>query len=186
MQWNGIKIPVVLMALVVGLAAFWGSQWLYDRYNYERPLAKLLGENKDVVSYKINDRGPVLEVEVKLGKVDNLQQAYSGLHKSLQEIVGRRSFRIVLQDQRDDTLNGIYYHTRLAAFEAMERGNFLEMESYISRLAGREGSRARVWLDQERLYIQVEHGGSYLYEIIPRTRVTGGVYPEGGERRNPS
>ncbi len=100
--------------------------------------------------------------------------------------MGRRSFRIVIQDQRDDTLSGIYYHARLAAFEALERGNFLEMESYISRLAVREGSRARVWLDQDRLYIQIEHGESYLYEIIPRARMAGGLYPDGGERRNPS
>lgn len=186
MQWNGLRVPVVVLALVVGLAAFWGAQWLYNRYNYERPLAKLLGENRDVVSFNINDQGPVLELEVKLGKVENLQEAYSGLYGSVQGVVGRRNFKIILKDDRDATLDGIYYHTRLAAFEALEKGNFLEMEDYISKRAAREGSSARVLLDQERLYIQVAHGSHYLYEIIPRTRLAGAAFSEGGERRNPS
>ncbi len=186
MKWNGIRIPVVVMALVVGLGTFWGAQWLYNRFNYERPLAQLLEENGDVAEYRINDGGPVLELEVKLGRVDNLQQSYSNLHRSLQEVVGRRSFRIILRDQRDPALEGIYYHTRLAAFEALERGNFLEMEAYISQLAAREGARARVLIDQDRLYIQVDRGSHYLYEIIPRTRAFGVVSGEGGERRNPS
>ncbi|MFZ5633283.1 MAG: hypothetical protein ACOY40_10595 [Bacillota bacterium] len=184
MQWNGIKVPVVILALVVGLAALWGAQWLYNRYNYERPLTKLLGENKDVVSYKINDEGPVLAVEVKLGKVDNLQQSYDALHQSLQGVVGRRDFKIILRDERDATLDGICYQARLAAYEALERGNFLEMESLISQRAAREGSQARLMLDEDRLYIQITHGNHYLYEIIPRTKVAGAV--SSGERGSPS
>lgn len=186
MQWNGLRVPVVVLALVVGLAAFLGAQWLYNRYNYERPLAKLLAENKDVASFNIKDQVPVLELEVKLGMVDNLQETYSSLHRSVQGIVGRRSFKIILKDDRDATLEGIYYHTRLAAFEAIEKGNFLEMEDYISRRAAREGAGARVLLDQDRLYIQIVHGRHYLYEIIPRNRLAGVVSSEGGERRNQS
>lgn len=186
MQWKGIKIPIVILALVVGLASFLGVQWLYNRYNYERPLAKLLGENKEVVNYQLHDQGTQLEVQIKLDKVDNLQKEYADLHQSLQKIVGKRDFKIVLEDQRDETLNSIYYRTRLASYEALERGNFLEMEAYISNLAADEGAQAKVWIDQDRLYIQLAHGDSYLYEIIPRTKMTGMLYSDIRERGNPS
>ena len=186
MQWNGIKIPIVILALVVGLASFLGVQWIYNRYNYERPLTQLLGANKQVVTYQINDNGPQLEVQVKLGKVDNLQTEYSELYQSLQGIVGKKDFKIVLQDQRDETLNDIYYRTRLASFEALDRGNFLEMEAYISKLAASEGAQAWVWIDQDRLYIQLNHGNNYLYEIIPRTKKTGVLGSGELERGNPS
>lgn len=186
MQWNGIRIPVVVLALVVGLAAFWGAQWLYNRFNYERPLTRALEENKDVAAFKINDQGPVLELDVKLARVDNLQRAYSGLDRSLRGVLGRRDFRIVLQDQRDPVLDEIYYQAKLAAFEALDRGNYLDMEAYISRLASREGSKSRVWLDQSRLYIQIDHGSNYLYEIIPRTGTAGTGLAGAGERGNPS
>lgn len=186
MQWNGIKVPVVILALGLGLASFWGSQWLYNRYNYERPLDRILGENKDIVSYKVDDQGPVLKLEVKLGKVESLQESYGSISRSVEGVVGRKDFTIVLKDDRDAVLDGIYYRARLAAFEAIERGNYLEMEEYISGMAAREGSQARVLLDQDHLYIQINHGGHYLYEIIPRTRLAGPAYSAAGERGNPS
>lgn len=184
MQWNGIKVQVVLLALVVGLAAFWGGQWLYNRFNYERPLAGALGENKDVIAYSINDQGPALEIEVKLRQVDNLQQSYSALYQSVQNIVGSRDFKIIIKDERDKTLESLYYHARLAAYEALERGNFLEMADYITRQSAGEGARARLTVDEDRLYIQISHGDSYLYEVLPRT---GGDSPLfSGERGNQS
>lgn len=186
MQWNGIKIPIVVLAMLAGLVFFWGVQQVYSSYNYERPLNRLLEEDKDVAAYQIDDDGQVLEVQVKLNKVDNLQETYSRLNRSLQEIAGRRNFTIILQDQRDETLNRIYYRARLAACEALDRGNYLEMEDYVSQLAAGEGSRARIWLDQDRLYLQIDHGDNYLYEIVPRTKASGAVYSGGSERRSPS
>ncbi len=175
MRWNGIRVPVVVLALVLGLAAFWGSQWLYGRLNYERPLARFLGENKYVAAYSINNRGPVMELEVKLGKVDNLQETYNSLQRSVQDIVGRRNFKIILKDERDKSLEDLHHYSRLAAFEAMERGNFLEMEEYISRRAAREGASAKILMDQDRLYIQLVRGSYYLYDIIPRNKMTGDI-----------
>lgn len=184
MQWNGIKVQVVLLALVVGLATFWGGQWMYNRFNYERPLSSMLGVHKDVISYRINDQGPVLEIEVKLRQVDNLQQSYSDLDQSVKEVVGRRDFKILLKDERDKNLESVYYRARLAAYEALERGNFLEMEDYISRRAAGEGAEARLTVDENRLYIQISHGDNYLYEILPRTRGDSPLLS--GERGNQS
>lgn len=186
MQWNGIKIPVVVLALLVGMGALWGAQWLFNRFNYERPLTRVLQENGDIASYKINDRGPVLEVEVKLRKVENLQDSYSKLSGSVRDVVGRRSVKITVGDDRDAVLEGIYYQTRLAAYEALERGNFLEMEDFIAQRAAREGARARVFLDRDRMYIQISHDNKYLYEIIFRDGQSGSPLYGETERRRPS
>jgi hypothetical protein len=168
-QWNGIKIPIVILSLAVGLVALWGGQWLYGRYNYDRPLARVLGENKDVVSYNINDRNAEVELEVKLGMVDNLQNSYSSLYESVKSVLGRRNFKLVVRDNRDSTLEAIYYYTRLAAYESLERGNFLQMEDYIAQRAAGQGAVARIFIDADRLYIQIKHDDHYLYEIIPRS-----------------
>jgi len=186
MQWNGIRIPVVFLALLVGMGALWGAQWTFKRYNYERPLTRILGENTEVASYKVNDQGSVLEIEVKLRNVDNIQDSYNGISQSVQQVVGRRNTKLTIKDERNATLEGIYYHTRLAAYEAMERGNYLEMENYIVRRADRDGASARVFMDGERMYIQIKHKDSYLYEIIPRAGENGAAYSEGGEGRRVS
>ncbi|MFZ5649758.1 MAG: hypothetical protein ACOY4I_02740 [Bacillota bacterium] len=186
MQWNGIKVPVVVLALLVGMGALWGAQWLFNRFNYERPLTRVLQENGDIASYKINDQGPVLEVEVKLRKVENIQESYNKLSGSLRDIVGSRSVKITIKDDRDAVLEGICYQTRLAAYEALERGNFLEMEGFIAQRAAREGARARVFLDHDRMYIQINHDNKYLYEIISRDGQPGSPLYGETERRRPS
>lgn len=186
MQWNGIKIPVVVLSLLLGMGALWGAQWVFNSYSYDRPLTKVMEENSDVVSYEINDKGPVLEVNLKLGKVDNLQESYDKLSGSIRDVTGRRSVKITVRDDRDATLEGIYYKTRLAAFEALERGNFLEMESFISKKAAAEGARAKVFLDHDRMYIQMDLNGKYLYEIIPRYGQAGPLPGGEAERRQPS
>ena len=116
LQWNGVKVHIVLLALLVGLASLWGGQWVFNRYNYERPMAKLLGENKDVVSYNINKNGPELEVEIKLKKVDNLQETYESLQQSISGAVGGRKVKITILDSRDKILDEVYHDTRLAAY----------------------------------------------------------------------
>ncbi|MFZ5646295.1 MAG: hypothetical protein ACOY30_01605 [Bacillota bacterium] len=186
MQWNGIKIPVVVLALLVGMGSLWGAQWLFNRFNYERPLTRALVENGDIASYKINDQGPVLEVEVKLKKVDNLQDSYNKLNGSIRDVVGRRSVKITVKDDRDAALEGIYYQTRLAAYEALERGNFLEMESFIAQRATREGAEAKLFLDHDRMFIQINHNDKYLYEIIPRDQQPGSLLNGEAERRRQS
>ena len=181
MQWHGIKIPIVILALLLGLGTLWGGQWLFNRYNYERPLSNLLGENKDVISYSINDSGPLLEVEVRLKKVESLENSYVKLRKSVEEVAGGRKIKITVKDDRDQTLEGVYQDASLAAYEALTRGNYLDMGRFIEARAAGQGAQAKVFLDGEHLYIQMQHEDKYLYEIIPRTDQTNGLNLASGE-----
>ncbi|MFZ5596129.1 MAG: hypothetical protein ACOY31_03860 [Bacillota bacterium] len=169
MQWNGLKVTVIVLSLLAGLGILLGGQWLYNRYNYERPLSRLLGENGDVISYSINDRGRVPEIDVRLRKVDNLKESYDLIAGQVKEISGGKEFSIKIQDDRDQTLEGIYYYAGLAAYEAMSRGNYIEMEGYVARRAADEGAQARLYVDRDRVYIEITRGDKYLYEVIPRT-----------------
>ncbi|MCL5058609.1 MAG: hypothetical protein M1130_11610 [Actinobacteria bacterium] len=169
MQWNGIKVHIVVLALLVGLGCLWGGQWAFKRFNYERPLARVLSENKDIASYSIVSEGPEPEVEVTLKQVDSLQDTYRNIQQSVDSAVSGKTVKITVKDNRDQVLDNVYRDARLAAYEALDRGNYLEMGGYIQRRASGEGARARVSLDGERLYIQMDHGDKYLYEIIPRT-----------------
>ncbi len=175
MQWNGIKVPVVILAFALGLAAFWGIQKIYNQYSYERPLAKLLEENANIITHSINDQGPVLEIEVNLAKSKNLQQDYSGLNKDLLNLFDKKEFKIELQGQREQVFNEIYPDIKMALYEAIDRGNYLDMKRYIAELATKEGFEAAVWIDQDNLYIQVERGDSYFQEIIPRVKTASGL-----------
>lgn len=169
MQWNGVRVHIVVLALLVGLGVLWGGQWAFKRFNYERPLAVVLSENEDIASYSIISEGMEPEVEVTLKQVDSLQDTYLNIQQSVDSAVSGKAVKITVKDNRDQVLDNVYRDAQLAAYEALDRGNYLEMSDYIQRRASTEGARARVSLDGERLYIQMDHGDKYLYEIIPRT-----------------
>jgi hypothetical protein len=168
MQWKGFKIPIIIIAFVLGLAVFWGIQKVYNQYSYERPLVNLLDENTDIITYSVDYKKPVLEVNVKFKKTDNLQKVYSDLNKKILDLAGKRKYEIILQDQTDDTLEKIQPDVMAAAYEAIDRGNYLEMKKHISSIAETEDANARIWIDQDNLYLQIEHGNNYFQEIIPR------------------
>lgn len=169
-QWKDIKITIIIIVFVFGLAAFGGAQYIYNQYSFERPLANLLEGNKDILTYSISEKESVLEISVKLVKTDNLQMVYSDLNKKISNLAGKRKYEILLQDQTDETLKKIHSDGMVAAYEAIDRGNYLEMKTYITKLAAVKGANARVWIDQDNLYLQLEHGNSYYQEIIPRIK----------------
>lgn len=168
MQWNGIKVHIVALALLVGLGALWGGQWAFKRFNYERPLDRALGENKEIASFSLNNAGADPEVQVKLKQVNSLEASYQNIQQSVDQAVNGNNVKITVTDNRDKVLEGLDNDARLAAYEALNRGNYLEMSSYIQHKAAGAGAKAQMALDQDSLYIQIDHGDKYLYDIIPR------------------
>jgi hypothetical protein len=167
MQWQGFRIPIVITSLVVGLLLLVGAQWLFNRYNYEQPLEDLMKGSKAVQSYRIDDDRPVIRVQVKFREVNNLAQTYRDLESSLKDVLGAKEFVIELKDNRNPQLEEIYYYSQFAVYEALARGDFINMEQHISRRAASAGATAKVNIDHSAIYVQMEKGDHYLYEIIP-------------------
>ncbi|GBF32691.1 hypothetical protein DCCM_0887 [Desulfocucumis palustris] len=167
MQWNGFRVHIVIISVILGLLVFAGGHWLYEKYNYDEPLDKILSSNKAVESYKLSDKDQPVTVRIKLKNVDNLGKTYHELDNSLKEVLGEKEYKIELLDNRDKQLEDIFYHSQFAVYEAMARGNYREMEQYVSRQAAASGAQASVFMDREAVYLQIKHGDYYLYEIIP-------------------
>ncbi|OAT86691.1 hypothetical protein [Desulfotomaculum copahuensis] len=169
MQWHGWRIPVVLLAMLAGLGVFLGAQWLYNKYSYQEPLAGVLKQNPAVASFAVHRREPVLRVAVRLKPVNNLMDTYQGLQKSIRGVLGDKEFKLEIEDDRDSQLNEAYYYSQFAVYEAVARGNYREMADYIAAHAAKVGASARIFLDQDNIYLQMSHGRHYLYQVIPRT-----------------
>lgn len=169
MQWQGFRIPIVVTSLVLGLLLLVGAQWLYNRYNYDQPLDDLLKGNKAVESYRIDDGKPVIRVRIELKEVGDLGQTYRELDSSLKDVLGAKEYKIELGDNRNSQLEDIYYYSQFAIYEALARGNYRDMEQYVSQQAASYGAVARVYIDSSSVYVNIEKGDHYLYEIIPVT-----------------
>ena len=169
MQWQGMKIHVVALALVIALAAFLGVHWIYNSLNFKEPLKKELDADNLVSSYTIDDSGAgCYQVSVAMKKTGNLMLAYRQVDEAVKKVMGGKQYQIKLADQRDEQLMNQYYQGHFAIYEALARGNFRDMANELSALADRAGVESKVYIDENNIYWQMSHGQHYLYEVIPR------------------
>lgn len=169
MQWQGIKIHVVVVSVIIALAVFFGAHWLYNSLNFREPLKKELNAHDLVTDYRIEeDKNGSYRVLVSIKETGNLMLAYLQVYESVQEVMGNQQFVIKLVDHRDDLLNEIYNEGQFAVQEAMVQGNFREMARTLNESARRAGVSCEVFIDDNNIYWQMRHGEHYLYEVVPR------------------
>lgn len=174
MKWHGFRIPVVVLALILGLAAFFGAQQLYNKYNYHQPVARALESNSSVESFEVDESQPVLQVKVRLKNVGNIMETYNKLEQDLKNILKRRQFDLKIIDTRDEELKRAFYYSQFAIYEAVLRGNYRDMADYIEKQAAVAKAEAAIFMDDKRIYLQMKRDGHYLYEIVSRLNLTNG------------
>lgn len=179
-QWKGLRMHIVLLSAVLGFLLLWGGRLSYWRLGYEKPLTKVLEQRQDIVRYALQQQRNQLVVEVLPRRLYDLPRFYNSLQRDIQKTVGEKPFRLMLQDRRDAVLQELWPAARLAMGEAVQRGNYVEMADLIQRQAAARGARAVLFIDDQRLYLQMYHQDAYLYDIVPRlNQVKQGAAPPG-------
>ncbi len=168
MQIKGLRIYVIVTAIVVTLAVLLTIQFVYQRYNVEQPLFKLYSQTKLVKDARIEQNGTSVKVILDVKKTDNLQKAYRELLSYTGKVMGNTKFSIELKDSRSKDLDDAFYQSQFVIYEAMAKGDFTKMSDVIQQNAEKAGATARVFIDNENIYVEFIKGKNYLYEVIPR------------------
>ncbi len=176
MNFRGIRLPLVLLIAVVTLAAFLGGQMVIAAVTVDKPLTKLLADRAELTTYEIEKNAQPIRITIGLKPDADLKSTYDLLDKELAALLGRRGYTIQVIDNRDQTLNDALYEMHFAVREGLTRGNFTEMSAVIERIVkDRAIDSHALWIDDDRLYLQLRHGDSALFEIYPRNTQSKGT-----------
>lgn len=182
MDVQGLRVRVILLALAGGLAALFALAQVYRYSRVDQPLAHFLSQRRDVASFRLAEVGGEVELRVRLGRVDNLRETYLALDQGVRAILGNRPFRLVVEDERDQRLVEDYYRLHYLIQEGLATGRFTEMAAGVEARARELGlDEARVFVDVDRLFVQLRRGDRYLYEVIARRPAAPGA--AGGGRQ---
>lgn len=168
MHWQDIKVHVVVISLVIGLAAFLSVQWLYNSLNFQQPLEKKLDNSKFIESYRIERSSNEYKIIISCRETDNLMQTYQEMYGEVAKTMNEHPFVIELVDQRNDRLVDVFNQGQFAIQEAMFRGNFREMADSLNQYARSGVVESSVYIDEENIYWQMRDGNNYLYEVTSR------------------
>lgn len=137
-----------------------GGQYLLRTYyvadHFQGKLAKINGvENVEVVDQKIT---------ITLKQVANLKQSYGEITR----VVNDEKYEISIKDFPSPELEEIAEESEIALQEGVARGNFTAMSQYIRNLAQSKGVGVKIFIDTERVYLQLEEENKFIYRIIER------------------
>ncbi len=169
MQIKGFRVYVVASAIIVTLAVLLAFQFIYQKFDVEQPLFKLYSQTKLVEKAPtIEQKGGTVKVILDVKKTENLKQAYQDLDSYTEQVMGATKFTIELKDNRTKELENAYYQSQFIIYEALSRGDFSRMADVIQQNAAKAGAEAKVFIDNDNIYVEFLKGNNYLYEIVPR------------------
>lgn len=174
MQIKGVRIYVVLVVILVIMGILFGAQYFYQRYNVEEPLFKLYSQTKlvdNIKNMKLEQQGDTVSVVLALNRTDNLRRAYQELYRSTGQVLGSQQFQMQIKDTRNKELENIYERSQFVIYEALIKGDFPQMAAAIERNAGNSGATARVFMDDQNVYVALYKNQNYLYEVVSRKAV---------------
>jgi len=172
MPWNNLNFKMIIVAFVVGLVLLFGGQYVYLKYGFNQPVRQALADNPAVAGYTLDEQGPEPVISVHLKRTDNLQESYRELKQEIDRSMRGRPYQLIIKDERDDSLEEVFYNSQFIIYQAIAQGGFQEMADEVRARARAANAEARIYLDSEYVYVQMENEHGFLAEIIPRQ--TGG------------
>lgn len=166
MKKNEFRFVIALISLLVVSAIFFGSYWLYNQYGVEKPLNDRIEIIPGVEKVTINNQEHELTVDVQLKHIDNLQGKYEEINKVLDSEVKNEEYQLNIKDRRNEKLQDAYDNVQLMVYEAIANNRYMWLKEQMQTELN--GIKYKLSVDENRLYIQMQDGDHFLYEVINR------------------
>ncbi len=161
-------VPVIVIALI-SFVVLSGGWWAYRQYNVVNPLKDSLGHISGVQNVQVDTGNPYV-ITIKLGRVSDLQSTYQTILKAVSSVLGDPlSVTVNIQDNRNQVLNNAYEALQPILAEGIAQGSYTEMISKAQQTAQQLHVDARITMDDQNIYLQLEQGSHYLYYVRPYT-----------------
>ncbi|MDD2509700.1 MAG: hypothetical protein PHG94_00990 [Syntrophomonas sp.] len=169
MKNNEFRVFISIAALILSLGVFLGAYNLYVKWGIEKPLKAELLVQEGVKKVEVNKGEKGYEIKVELKKVDNIQQSYVDISRVLNSRLNDGDYELKIGDQRNQDLQAFFNTLQPAIYEALADKCFIWLNELLAEKVAAQGMKHAMYIDKERLYLQIWDEQKYLYEVIERT-----------------
>ncbi|MGR6835695.1 hypothetical protein [Syntrophomonas erecta] len=170
---NDFKVIVALLALFMVLAVLLGGYRLYNVFGVEKPLINELSELPSVSHVDISQVNKEYQVQVSLAEVDDLQGQYLNIDTIIKERLGNKPYTLDIKDRPNSKLNRLHAYLQPAIYQALANHEFVWLDQHLAQVVKGEDVKYRMFVDKDRLYLQLNDKENYLYVIAWRESETG-------------
>lgn len=170
MNLRNLKWPLVAVSLVVTLGVMLGMTYLVRQSMESAPLRKFYATHPEVYRADIQRDGDRYDITLTMGPVSDFRQAYLALDAGTRAVLkDSKAYTLHIADGRNQALVDDYYQLHFGLQSGIATGDFNTMAKDFDARSQELGlNQSKVWVDSDRLYVQLEGHGGYLYEVLPR------------------
>ncbi len=168
-MFKNLKWTVIIVSFLLLISIFYGFQFYQQKQTVEEPLFKLFYEVKEVKDAEIRHGPEYMTLILDMEYVNNLYFEEKLIRKEVEEIIGKREYKLEFKDNRNRELEQIYHKVHYSLFEAAAKGNFVQMSGEVEDIMNNyKVDDYCLVVGEENLYFQLQKGDYYMYEIVPR------------------
>jgi hypothetical protein len=161
---KNLQIGLIVLAFCVTIGVLFGGQALTAKLKVEDPLQRDLHQMKAIRDFKVKEEKDGLIVTIKLQKVDDLQYVLDYVQQKINNYYNQPIKNIKIVDHRNHDLESLRYQLSFNLEEAIVSGHYIQLKSALD---GCKGVKAKAYFSQKNMYLQLEKGRDYLYEVLP-------------------
>ena len=163
---KNLQTWLILLAFLITLGILFGGETLATKYRINDPLKKEVGAISGVGGFKLEQAKNGVVIDLKLRKVDDLQDVLDQVKQKVQSFQDKPVLGFQIQDHPNHLWKLSHYQLSFYLEEAAVSGRYIQLKNALDSF---RGITARAYLSHDFIYLQMEDGGHYLYQAIPRT-----------------
>mgnify|MGYP005838724955 CR=1 FL=1 len=159
---------MVAFAFVLSLSAMVAAQLWYVSYR-TGPAIESVKALPGVQDAWLEKAGPANALWVQVAPVEDVPGVVGQLRRAAESGRLGRVSEVVLVDRRDGGLLRALRRLQIPLQEGAASGSFTEMEQRVHAQSAELGIPVcRVYVDDQAVYLLLQRGDSYLYEVVHR------------------
>lgn len=182
MRIKYIQLLKGCIALIITVAGLYMGQVLWHNYVIDSPLDKALNNIDGVETVTLDGSNKINSntiIYVTLNNTANLQKTYEEISKKINQTLKSSRYTLEIKDNRSSELEQAYYDIHYYIQKAIVDGDFPMLEAKVQEKAGLVGAAAKVYVDEQNIYLQLTKKDSSLYTVVARySDRIGGNYSE--------
>jgi len=158
------------IALIITVAVLYIGQAAWQNYAVDLPLDKALHSIDGVEKVTWDNNNNInddIDIYVTLNNTANLQKTFEEINKKIKETLKSRKYALQIEDNRSQELEQAYYDIHYYIQKAIVDGDFPLLDGKVQEKAESRAA-AKVYVDEQNIYLQLSKNGSSLYAVVPR------------------
>jgi hypothetical protein len=171
MKIKYIKFLKGSIALIITVACLFIVQAVWQSYAVDLPLDKALNDIDGVLSATLDDSHKINDsttIYVELDNTANLQKTYKEISTKIEQTLKGSEYILEIKDNRSPELEQTYYDIHYYIQKAIVDGDFPLLEAKVREKADLVGAAAKVYVDEQNIYLQLVKNDIFLYSVVTR------------------